>query len=549
MYQRSAFSPVSATSSNPLFRDNVFTSTSHEHSRHIPNLGDSSSDSASLVMDSRPPPAVMIRKLPRTTSDDTLQTMLMFANDLIDTEFVRSPYPDDQGFATAIARFRSQAGAIDAQQKLNGKPNTTKEANIVVELHSSGMAGTFERRPTIDATSRNQTSSASSAASSSIGAPTTRSRFGSTFQSSDKISPPLVTSSSAGSSNEFPNPENSHFQALFSPTSPLANGFDDRHRISGKSIINDNGADDETGELLKDPLAYAKNGQGRRPTVPQLPINRFNNLSLSTPNGIGNGLTSPPPTGVAPRGMSGMQSPMSANSMMSPGLNGSFSLNYPRPQYPPVNPADQNPPCNTLYVGNLPIDASEDELKAIFSKQRGYKRLCFRTKQNGPMCFVEFEDVSFATKALNELYGHPLHNSVKGGIRLSFSKNPLGVRSGQSNGVAQSSPITSPVMSPGGYSASMMSNGSFSAVSGPPPGLGAPPGLVNGNGDGNGSRSQSAAIGMDSMFANPFGMPAHSFGEATSPRNNNLSGGLPPNMSGQFGRDGRPGFNDYMLGR
>ena len=49
----------------------------------------------------------------------------------------------------------------------------------------------------------------------------------------------------------------------------------------------------------------------------------------------------------------------------------------------------------------------------MFSKQKGYKRLCFRTKQNGPMCFVEFEDVSFATKALHELYGHPLHNSIK----------------------------------------------------------------------------------------------------------------------------------------
>ncbi|ETS78520.1 hypothetical protein PFICI_10582 [Pestalotiopsis fici W106-1] len=102
----------------------------------------------------------------------------------------------------------------------------------------------------------------------------------------------------------------------------------------------------------------------------------------------------------------------------------------PRQNYPPLNPADQNPPCNTLYVGNLPIDTSEEELKAMFSKQRGYKRLCFRTKQNGPMCFVEFEDIFFATKALHELYGQLLHNSVKGGIRLSFSKNPLGVRSG-----------------------------------------------------------------------------------------------------------------------
>lgn len=96
---------------------------------------------------------------------------------------------------------------------------------------------------------------------------------------------------------------------------------------------------------------------------------------------------------------------------------------------PPANPADQNPPCNTLYVGNLPLDTNEDELKKLFSKRRGYKRLCFRTKANGPMCFVEFEDVNYATRALEELYGYGLSNSVKGGIRLSFSKNPLGVRS------------------------------------------------------------------------------------------------------------------------
>ena len=74
------------------------------------------------------------------------------------------------------------------------------------------------------------------------------------------------------------------------------------------------------------------------------------------------------------------------------------------------------------------MDASEEELKALFSKQRGYKRLVFRTKANGPMCFAEFEDVSFATKALNDLYGYSLSNSEKDGIRLSFSKNPLGVR-------------------------------------------------------------------------------------------------------------------------
>ncbi|EEB06789.2 hypothetical protein SJAG_01843 [Schizosaccharomyces japonicus yFS275] len=98
-----------------------------------------------------------------------------------------------------------------------------------------------------------------------------------------------------------------------------------------------------------------------------------------------------------------------------------------------TNPADQNPPCNTLYVGNLAANTKEDELRELFSRQRGYRRLCFRTKGISPMCFVEFEDVKYATAALFELQGVCLSNSVKGGIRLSFSKNPLGVRSSADN--------------------------------------------------------------------------------------------------------------------
>jgi RNA recognition motif-containing protein len=90
-----------------------------------------------------------------------------------------------------------------------------------------------------------------------------------------------------------------------------------------------------------------------------------------------------------------------------------------------TNPADQNPPCNTLYVGNLPPDTSEEELRILFSRTLGYKRLLFRNKSNGPMCFVEFEDTIYASQVLQDLQGHPLSNSIKGGIRLSFSKNPL----------------------------------------------------------------------------------------------------------------------------
>ncbi|KAK9704304.1 hypothetical protein K7432_010259 [Basidiobolus ranarum] len=94
-----------------------------------------------------------------------------------------------------------------------------------------------------------------------------------------------------------------------------------------------------------------------------------------------------------------------------------------------INSGDQNPPCNTLYVGNLPMNTMEEELRQLFTAQPGYKRLCFRMKPHaGPMCFVEFDGIQYASHSLQELQGHLLSNSIKGGIRLSYSKNPLGVR-------------------------------------------------------------------------------------------------------------------------
>lgn len=58
------------------------------------------------------------------------------------------------------------------------------------------------------------------------------------------------------------------------------------------------------------------------------------------------------------------------------------------------------------------------------------------------------QDVTAATLALKNLYGRMLSNSVKGGIRLSYSKNPLGVR-GVPNGSIGGFPQGRP---PGEYS-------------------------------------------------------------------------------------------------
>jgi hypothetical protein len=67
---------------------------------------------------------------------------------------------------------------------------------------------------------------------------------------------------------------------------------------------------------------------------------------------------------------------------MFTGRSSSFS-------YTSMPGSDQNPPCNTLYVGNLPNENCEEELRQMFQCCPGYKRLSFKLRPNGPMCFVE----------------------------------------------------------------------------------------------------------------------------------------------------------------
>lgn len=495
--------------------------------------------------------SIQIRRLPRTYSMETLRILLAFATDMVDIVFVEPDFPEDAGYQTAIARFMSLVGAQDAKERLHGKEVANNK--LIVEFCQTGASYPLGRRSTVDGTAMRHGSSSTTSISPSNGNPNPprqSSRFNGTFQNMEKLSPP----SASLSSDSFPAPESSaHIQSLFSPQSPLANSA-----VSSKSIINDDPTD-ETGKLLKDPVAFAKSGEAaqasaaRRATSSQIPVSRFAGLTLSTttertPN-LGSQSLS-----AFPRVPSTMQSPGSAISpgtLPLPGLGpGSMGQNsnyqmssqhYHRPNYPPINPADQNPPCNTLYVGNLPMDTSEDELKAIFSKQRGYKRLCFRTKQNGPMCFVEFEDISFATKALNELYGQPLHNSVKGGIRLSFSKNPLGVRNGQSNNNTVQSNMNPHTAMPG-VGGTVGAPPGFTTATGPPPGLTAPPGLSMSMSMNPSSMNGSSGF---SMYSNgSFGMGGSSFGNSMRQP---LANGMATSMAGSGGFSGMGAdFGTYM---
>ncbi len=501
--------------------------------------------------------AILMRKLPKNMSREALRSMFLFSNELLDADFVHSDLPEDKGFLSAIARFSSLSAAEEARALLDGKPNSKNDATMVVDIYNNGPSAPFiPRRNTID-----------HSASRLLGnGPSTRqSRFNGTFQTMEKLSSANPAGSSANESAPPSSEANSRLHNIFAPQSPIGNGVPEFQRISGKSMI-DQDIDEDTGELLKDPVGYAENGHTgpvsapRRSTNPQIPTSHFANLSLTT------NITSPPVQNYTPGGSSHMNvsTPSSAypQAMNGTVANPAFpygSQHTARHSFPAANPNDMNPPCNTLYVGNLPPDTQEEELKALFSKQRGYKRLCFRNKQNGPMCFVEFEDVRTAGKTLNELYGYKLSNSIKTGIRLSFSKNPLGVRSGQQGSMSSSSSLAAQGAMQGNTGVSGISSHMFSTVSGPPPGLSTPPGLMppmglrnNGamhpsgyshghvplNGM-NGSFNPNPGLGIRGNPLNPVMIPPQPL------HNGAANGGNIGHRSG----NATPNYPDYMMGR
>jgi hypothetical protein len=457
--------------------------------------------------------------------------MMVFSKDLVEVEVLPVEQSGDAGFRSAILRFKSPAGAQEAKNMLDGKSNISNDAEMIVEILGSTSPTSLGKKYANDAMIPAGTSSAAPPATSSAApsAPSSRhtSRFNGTFQSLEKMASPLNTMYGDAQVHET----NTHYQNIFSPQSPIGNHLANSTQVTGKSLI-DSAEDDETKELLKDPVGFAEfaeNGLQRRQTAPQIPITRMAGLSLNTNPTTGHA----PVTHYGHPGMGslpGLSNTMSPTLMSGPGMV--YNPSFRTSNFPPANPADQNPPCNTLYVGNLPVDTSEEELKALFSKQRGYKRLCFRTKQNGPMCFVEFEDVSFATKALNDLYGHLLHNSVKGGIRLSFSKNPLGVRSGQTSGQSAAGAM-------GGMNGMHLgSTSGFTTASGPPPGLSAPPGLGMNRAGYTGSPGRG--LGPNGMYSsptstvgpsNPWGGAYNSIGHG--PMMAGAASAYPPHMMGK----------------
>lgn len=94
--------------------------------------------------------------------------------------------------------------------------------------------------------------------------------------------------------------------------------------------------------------------------------------------------------------------------------------------YAPVSNMRDNPPCNTLFIGNLGEVVDDGELQALFAAQPGFTQIKVLRSGRNVSCFVEFDTVESATLCHTTQQGAVLRSSDRGGIRIQFSKNPFG---------------------------------------------------------------------------------------------------------------------------
>ncbi|KAL9327641.1 hypothetical protein ACSQ67_002644 [Phaseolus vulgaris] len=86
-------------------------------------------------------------------------------------------------------------------------------------------------------------------------------------------------------------------------------------------------------------------------------------------------------------------------------------------------------PCATLFVANLGPSCNEQELMQVFSRYHGFLKLKMQSTYGAPVAFVDFQDATSSTEALNSLQGSILHSSQTGeGMRLEYAKSRMGMR-------------------------------------------------------------------------------------------------------------------------
>lgn len=406
--------------------------------RSPPGVVPSSRASSGNNVGQRPPAVLVSYNFPGDLTPREAHLLFAFAPEYISCDVTR-PTKEEAAFCVpdstvVTARFHSVQAAQAAQMMLDNRvdlfadyPSSTSSPRGSQDSNSA--APTPPIRCEVRGPSSGQNSGGLGKSRFQFGEDETCSIAASRAGSVSAVVPqfgPAMPASAGSAKSPFAGGSMSVADRIFSPAGsrPLPQG----RTLFGDHVNNSMSGLHISG--MSSQQSAESHTMDRRPSAPS--------LSVSSPPSINGVLPSmakrPSVTGrtfVAPNSAGGSDDPSKVVIPYTPQTQAKAAavLQNGGRVLPPANPADQNPPCNTLYVGNLPPDTQEEELKELFSTRAGYRRLCFRAKSNGPMCFVEFEDEHYAGRALEELYGFGLSNSIKGGIRLSYSKNPLGVRS------------------------------------------------------------------------------------------------------------------------
>jgi hypothetical protein len=86
-------------------------------------------------------------------------------------------------------------------------------------------------------------------------------------------------------------------------------------------------------------------------------------------------------------------------------------------------------PIDTLMISNMSAQASEGDLQTVMGSFPGYKRSKVVSSSRGCTAWVQFENVPSADAAMRALQGSSALALDAQGLRVVFSKNPMGVPS------------------------------------------------------------------------------------------------------------------------
>ena len=90
---------------------------------------------------------------------------------------------------------------------------------------------------------------------------------------------------------------------------------------------------------------------------------------------------------------------------------------------PSHTPTLQLQRCSTLFVTNLSMLASEQDLLALFEPLLGFHRLLFQLNAEGaPIAFIDFESEEHSSSARSQLQGILLHHAP---LRIEFAKQKM----------------------------------------------------------------------------------------------------------------------------